>query len=496
MSLYFSEIFSVDPNELEIYGALDVSLINDIPVFVDPFLLFNSPNSDYQALHNEIVRYLSFLRDMAREPGLSKGLLEEWFFFREVKQNWLGFSLIGNGGRGLGQDFAESLYNNLHTVLSNFGDEEITTGSHLEKLCLIKEGVGKDSISDFTTNLIKRYLLEYTQTFAQQYLEENAVKEVTVPRVEFNYETRTWISRKYILPFYNRDYILLTPKDILAREETWINHPDMFDKFSSVIVSVSDEQMRARLNQYFLSQLPAPELTKRGKPKKLSDKAKREAIRKTIEAFPQLIDYYIAYKEKQGDEAVSLSEAEVELTEMLFIHNVKELVSELHSSTRFYDLETNTYEAAKARIKFLKSVIEDKGGHRIFFAGNQPIQRESDLQVLFRLTWFASPHDVSREVNDGRGPVDYVVSNGAFDKSLVEFKLAKNTQLKRNLQNQTDVYEAASNPTHKTLKVIMYFSREELERVETILEELKLGSDESIILIDARADNKPSGSKA
>ncbi len=39
MELYFSEQFSVDPDVLETYGAFDVSVVSDLPLFVDPFLL-------------------------------------------------------------------------------------------------------------------------------------------------------------------------------------------------------------------------------------------------------------------------------------------------------------------------------------------------------------------------------------------------------------------------------------------------------------------------
>lgn len=156
---------------------------------------------------------------MSQKGSISEGLIKHWFHFNEFKQNWLGFSLVGNGGRGLGDDLAYSLYGNLNYVLSNFGDEEITESSHLEKLCQIKDGVGKDSISEFITNLIKRYLLEYSQKSGQQYLKPRQVKRVTVPRAYFNYGTRTWVSDTYVLPFYRKDYVLLTPKDILAREE-------------------------------------------------------------------------------------------------------------------------------------------------------------------------------------------------------------------------------------------------------------------------------------
>ena len=86
--------------------------------------------------------------------------------------------------------------------------------------------------------------------------------------------------------------------------------------------------------------------------------------------------------------------------------------------------------------------------HRLFFVDGEPIRRESDLQILFRLTWCATPSDVSREVNDGRGPVDFKISRGRYDKSLVEFKLAKNTHLRRNLEKQVEIYKKASDTPH------------------------------------------------
>jgi hypothetical protein len=125
----------------------------------------------------------------------------------------------------------------------------------------------------------------------------------------------------------------------------------------------------------------------------------------------------------------------------------------------------------------------------------QPIERETDLHILYRMTWFASESDVTREANDGRGPVDFKVSKGSKDKALVEFKLASNSQLKRNLKNQAPIYEKASDAA-KTIKVIVYFTAAEKKRVEGILKELKMTGDPNVVLVDARNDNKPSGSKA
>jgi ribosome-binding ATPase YchF (GTP1/OBG family) len=110
------------------------------------------------------------------------------------------------------------------------------------------------------------------------------------------------------------------------------------------------------------------------------------------------------------------------------------------------------------------------------------------------MTWFATQVDVSREVNDGRGPVDFKISKGT-EKTLVEFKLAKNTQMKRNLQKQTEIYAKASDAAG-SIKVIVYFTAEEHKRVWAILRALKMETAANIVLVDARMDNKPSGSKA
>ena len=246
--------------------------------------------------------------------------------------------------------------------------------------------------------------------------------------------------------------------------------------------------MRAQVNEYLTRVLPrepdAPQ------------KEIREAIAKAVEKFPQVLDCYIRDKEEHGDDAVFLSKKRVQVVQTRFVDYVREFVQEFLDPGGFYRLRGDTYEEAKSRVLFLKDVIESKGGHRIFYVEGKPIEREADLQILYRLTWFATPSDVTREANDGRGPVDFKVSRGALDKTLVEFKLAKNTQLERNLAKQAEIYEKASDSTKPSIKAILFFSEEQFQRTVTILRRLKLEHSPHIVLIDARSDNKPSGSKA
>ncbi len=66
--------------------------------------------------------------------------------------------------------------------------------------------------------------------------------------------------------------------------------------------------------------------------------------------------------------------------------------------------------------------------------------------------------DVNREVNNGRGPVDYKISYGKKTQHWWNSKLASNSKLKQNLAKQVEVYKAASE-TRRSIKVILYFSK-------------------------------------
>jgi len=257
------------------------------------------------------------------------------------------------------------------------------------------------------------------------------------------------------------------------------------DDFREIPMAIQNEVLRDEINNYFCTQLP----------REPDRKDYERAAKATIRKFPQLIDYYIRHKEDTGDEARRRSVIKVLDSHKLYVEQFGKLVRLLSQHTRFYDLAGKTAEETAKRIEFFKDIVENKGGWRLFYVKGKPLRKETDVHILFRLTWFGTPSDVSREVNDGRGPVDFKISTGSQDKTLVEFKLASNPQLKRNLQRQLEIYQKASD-ARTGYKVIIYFTREELIKVDKILAELKMSANPKIILIDARKDNKFPGSKA
>lgn len=480
MKIYFTDFFELDPSILENYGAFNISLINDLPLFIDPFLLFGSKKTEYKELHNSILKYLTFLKEKS-EIGIAHfSQIRSWYLFPEVKQNWFGYSKVGNGGSGLGRKFGEAFSTSMHIVFDDLGKEIVTQSSHLEKAGLFQIGVGKDNISDFTTNLIKEFLLEYTEEFAKNNIEPSLINKVKVDKVYFDYSFERWMPKEYELPYIFNDFIVLTPRDILTKDDNWINSNDLRGDFTRICNSIPNEQLRHEIFNYYFKALPKPQKNKKNSQKEIS-----LAVQETIKQFPDIIRHFVKIKEENKEGAKNISKQKVEQVETIFIKQLGEFVVRLMDESEFYDIEPETsYEESLKRIHFLKTFIEDNDGYKLFYVNHQPIKREADLQIIYRLTWYASDFDVNREPNNGRGPVDYAISMGSKDKTLIEFKLASNSKIKQNLAKQVEVYEKANN-TKKSIKVILYFDNSEYNKIKRILNELNLENANNIVLIDA-----------
>lgn len=483
--LLFSEYFEVDESTIENYGALNICISSDLPLFIDPFLLFASEKDEYKILHEKVVKHLLFLKDYAVK---NNGLLIDTnlFKFPEIRQNWLGLAKYGNGGKGLGKKFAKGAISAFNGFYNSFGEETITSETHIEKLTLLNPGVGKDFISDFTTNLILEYLLEFTENFAVKYLDNSQIKDFSI-RCNFSERTKIWQPRTFKLPYFyretNGDYIILTPLDILTIDDLIINNSDFVSNFRNITKSLENESLRNAVNDFFASHLP----------RKPSKEEQYEAFLATTQNFPDLVDYYIKLKEDNKHEISAASGEKIIEIRTQLVEALTPLCNLLNSNSDFYRTFPNSYDESLKRALYLKEVIENNDGYRIFYNGKRPIAKEDTIQRIFRLTWYASPYDVNSEVNNGRGPADYKVSFGSGDSTIVEFKLAKSSSLKRNLENQTDIYKTASKSA-SDISVVLCYNSAEIRKVKKVLKEINKEEYENIILIDASP--KTSASKA
>lgn len=400
-SVFFSEIFSVPENEIENYGAFNISLLSDMPLFIDPFLIFNNQSEKYQDLHNSIIKYVDFLREKVENHSDAElERLYAWFVFPEVKQTWLGVAGRSNNGIGLGIKFARQLQNNLRSHWSNLEQESITKGSHLEKLTLFNKGIGHDKISDFTTNLIKGYLLEYTSNFARQYINPSLRRNVAVRKARFNYQTETWESQNFDLPVHKGDYVILTPVDILSKHTTWITRNDLIEKYMFVVDTIPNGQLRAEINNFFNN--------------KISDDAElifdrrklNGALEELVNQYPDFIDYYIRYKENMGEEAKSISRRKVYETFVLHFKNTRNLAELIQEDIYSKPQPDNYQEWQNA----LRKAIEEKRGYEFLYIYGKPIQSDIETRLFFKHVWSLTQTDV-------------------YPNDLLDFKLASNMRL-------------------------------------------------------------------
>ena len=487
--IYFSNVFNVKHSVIEKYGALDISLVCDNPAFVDPFLIFANPK--YKGLHNFIIEYLKFLRNLSLQKQgqeLENGIFNHYYKFPEVKQAWLGYSVAGNAGLGLGKDFAASLYKNLHKIFSNFGDENITESSHLEKLCLVEEGVGVDKISDFTLNLIKRFLLEYTQKFAEKHLDKDLLTEFPIRKVNFDFGKGIWSDARFTLPFLHvkgkKEFVLLVPKEMLTREDTWISRNDFLENDSAIFSAIPNDELRAKINKYFYDNLQIKLNKKKQAEKDYSKKSRTNALSKTVWEYPELLDYYIRFKEQKKSGGLKLHVADPESINFFFDASVIQKEFENKSFKKL-----TSFDDCVARIDFFKKTLESNS--KDLYLKGKPLQ-ENQLRLMFKNVTYGSLFDYNSEVNNGRGPIDFIISFGSQDKTGLELKRAKNSKLKKNLLNQGKIYQEDGNLKY-VIKVIFFFSDDEFEMVNRVLREINKPVDNrEIFLVDCR--KKLSGS--
>lgn len=500
--MYFSEKFNVDKKLIDQYGAIDISLVCDLPLFIDPMLIFNSKKPEYKKLHDYLIKFFSFLTDKS-EQELNLDDIMAYFIFSEIKNNWLGYSKVGNEGRGLGKNFALFLSNNLKFIMA---DNKISKSKHIEKALLIYDGNGKDKISDLTVNLILDFLATYTQNFAKQHINPQYIDYFYLDS-KFNFKTKSFESIEYELPYIinrkgEKEFVLLTPYDILREDDPAISKNNLKKLYNRVRNGISNEAHRAQLNNYISMAVKEYRQSQRRKKKKISDAA-IEAIEKRAffqalkeKEFSWLYDYFIKIIEESGTDVNEQAMKEC-VDQIEKFYNTSERMKKLleENSKNYVRESKSAREELLNKILFLKDTIENNEGYKILYHKDTCITSEDDLQRLFRFTLYETPYDFNFDANNGNGEYDIKASKGSGDKCIAELKLASNPKLK-NIFEQTKVYEKA-NKCKDSIYVIFYFSEAEKLKLDSLFrsnESFKKNK-ESIVLIDCRKDNKVSASR-
>lgn len=161
---------------------------------------------------------------------------------------------------------------------------------HVEEMQLFSAGLGPDRISDLTANLIKEFLISYTQR--QCSLWKFPLKKGVPIENVFDKQTGSWYDGHFDLPISSHDGspILLVPRRIV-RALPWINYNDFLKmEFSTYLRA---KRVRARSN---------------AKPTEALDTDNKNAIVTINRREIARVDNYILRKEADKQQAQPSSE--------------------------------------------------------------------------------------------------------------------------------------------------------------------------------------------
>ncbi len=370
-------------------------LDEDIPLYLDPFLLWKSPSQQDNGLHATVINTFNFLgKQYLSGEKKAVDILKK---VSECDEVGLGNSKDKKGIR-IGDEFANE-------ILSTFREIPQVTKqgfTHFEELQLLVENFSKDRVSDIACNFVKSFLIDYTIQQVERY--SIPTKKVLIEY--FDTKKYKFASEKVSLPVNpeNEAPILLVPKRWL-RFIPWINFDDYYKNYVStskrllqgmpidrveileynranygqVQAYVRKKQLVQKdcLNDPLFAQIPV-----------LSSKRKLSSILKlqtgkADNADKQYVNYLcpllasMLYPELDFAQAQSRTDSGVLIRDLIFYNNtsfplLKELYEEYECKQLVFELK-NVKEVANTHINQLNRYLNNEFGRfGVIFTRNTP----------------------------------------------------------------------------------------------------------------------------
>jgi hypothetical protein len=196
-------------------------LDEDIPLCIDPFLLWKSPSQHENALHNLIVEAFDRIGHAAI-AGKRDEAIEFLIRVSECEEVGLGVSSKRVGKR-IGTRLAKSILDTV-TALPRFKDKGLV---HIEVLQLLVDGISRDRISDFAACILRDHLIHYTMSQAAKV--GLPASDTTIDNL-YDHKTHAFKSEVVKLPISPTSGrpLLLVPKRWL-RYVPWITFDSYFE---------------------------------------------------------------------------------------------------------------------------------------------------------------------------------------------------------------------------------------------------------------------------
>ena len=230
----FSQFFKIGLSQPGL-DFVDVPLDADLPVYVDPFAISLYDDELSRESNDAIVAFFQAAINAIRS-GNERAAQNMLGSLSEPNETRLGVSRGSPQGRGVSGKQAHDLYKALAT--SKAAKSGLV--SELAECDLFIDYIARDKISDITTNIIRRSLIDYTQ--AQCDLHGIVIQAGIPSGMMWDHSRHTWREEYTRLPTYRGDKILLVPKNFVRRALS-INSQEYLNKH--VLEYLQAEHLRA-----------------------------------------------------------------------------------------------------------------------------------------------------------------------------------------------------------------------------------------------------------
>lgn len=451
----------------------DTLLNHDTRLFIDPFLVFRDTDPAWADAHTEIVRHFerAFLL-VAQAQGQrgslayrkALGMLE----FREPRELCLGYTAEGTAGLGSGAGFARLIAQAMHEAIARGLDNP----DHFEELGVLQKGISRDRIGDIAATILKPRLIAYTQEVAARH--EISLARHRVYGSVFEARRQRFLSEPVELPTnpVTNGPLLLVPERFL-RELPTLNAEDFWRFYES-------ERLREDINYEIVTNVDKTLIvrTARGAPDVVRNWLAEREARAPADPYDIETDPSTVYQWQPEGER--------------FATNHPLVIDPVTTEAGFQDV-------IERIIAQYKLYIEENRGWRLLWE-NVP-RRKENLEEAAQLAFRGLAHpycvanDISldREVDLGRGEVDFKFSRGHRLRAHLEIKKLHSGSFWRNFENQLPTYLKADEVRHGWFVAVVYRDpskamRERLQTLPAIVSEAaaKRGVNLRLVVVDAR----------
>lgn len=330
-----SEIYELGATQFEL-DFVDIDVERDTRLFLDPYFL-NIRQDSWSTSSSRTLRSFFDHFLLLVNQGQNNQARHLFDYLHEPNETCLGLSRGVPRGNAIGDIDADHLFESI--CQSN----AVNTGlvEDLEDFRLFIRGIDKDKISDMTTNIIRKHLIEYTQNQCRLWgipLTPNVQSGFYWDRV-----TRQWVSETTEMLVVGERRILLTPKSAVSFAKRYA--PDQYyNKFVLTFLQHEHLRMQSPLVQYRADNI-TPYVTKKSLKESVAEFSKEYLTTFTQshpEVFGEFKEWLVEeYEPISNEEITDIDQARVA---NYLIERLRGIPSGHSGATQYHRLMTGALE--------------------------------------------------------------------------------------------------------------------------------------------------------